>query len=142
MKCIFLDSDVILDFLRESSPQSDFTTTILTLAEQKQIKVFVSPLLYGDLYNLFVQKEGHKKMIEKLRNLNSLARSLRINNKIIKQALNSDLNHFGVSLQYFTARGYKKIEAIVTNRTEAYGHTKIAVFTPETYLVTIWNSAT
>ncbi len=137
MKSIFLDTDVLIEFLSDETPQAEFTTAILTLAEQKQLKVFVSPLLYADLYNRFLPMEGHKKLIGKLRKLNLITRALRVNNKIIKQAINSDFENFDTGLKYYTAKTNKKIEAIITNNVAAYGHSKIALFTPETYLITL-----
>ncbi len=137
MKNIFLDSDVITEFLSDENTQTEFTTAILTLAEQKQIKVFVSPLLYSNLYNRFLNQEGHKKLIGKFRKISMITRSLRINSKILKQAINSDNENFDTVLNYYIAKNNKKIEAIVTNNIDAYGHSKIALFTPETYLITL-----
>lgn len=139
MKKVFLDSGVIIEFLTDITPQTDFITAILTLAEEKQIKVFISPFNYIELYNRYKFKEGHKKILDKLRKLDLITRSLRVNNKIIRQALNSDFKSFDTSLDYSIARGNKKIDAIITNNVDNYAHSKIAVFTPETYLTTLQN---
>ena len=140
MKNIFLDSGIILDFLTNDSSQTDAITTILTLAEEKRIKVFVSPFLFSDLYNRFFNKENRKKFTEKLRKLHVIVRSSRINNKTIRQALNSDINDFRISLEYYSARGIKKTDAIITHDTSAYGQSKIALFTPALFLTTLWNN--
>lgn len=139
MKRVFLDFSVIIEFLTDLTPQTDFVTAILTLAEEKRIKVYISPFTYIELYNRYRFKEGHKKIMDKLRKIELVTRSLRVNNKIIKQALNADFSSFDTSLNYFIVRGNKKIDAIVTGNTDQYAHSKIAVFTPETYLITLRN---
>jgi predicted nucleic acid-binding protein len=142
MKNIFLDSGVITEFLTDNTRQTESATAILTLAELKQIKVFVTPFLYSNLYCRFVKSEGHKKMVEKLRKLRTITRTMKMNNKIINQALNSDIENLDMALQYFTARGLKKIDAIITNEVQAYGHSKIALFTPESFLSAYWDART
>jgi predicted nucleic acid-binding protein len=139
MKKVFLDSDVIIEFLTDLTARSEFITAILTLAEEKHIKVFISPFIYSELYSRYKYKDGHKKIIEKLRKLDMISRSLRVNNKIIRQALNADFNDFDTSLNYYIVRGNKKIDAIVTNHVENYANSKITIFTPETYLTTLRN---
>ena len=139
MKKIFLDSGVIIEFLTDPAPQTDFITAILTLAEEKRIKVSISPFTYIELYNRYKFKEGHKRIIDKLRKLDLITKSLRVNSKIIKLALNADFKSFETSLDYYIVRGNKKIDAIITNNVDNYTHSKIAIFTPETYLTTLQN---
>jgi predicted nucleic acid-binding protein len=140
MKSVFLDSGVIVDFMNDRTRQTEATASILTLAELKQLKVFVSPLLFSELYSEFAGEAGHKKVIDKLRKLKSITRPLKMNSKIISQALNAELENFEISLHYSIARSNKKIEAIVTNDIRDYGDSKIALFTPETFLMAYWNS--
>lgn len=140
MKNIFLDSGLISEFLTDDSSQTEAITTILTLAEEKRIKVYVSPFLYSDLHKKFNSIYGNDKLAGTLRKLNMIVRTARVNNKIIKQALHSDVNDFRTGLEYFTARGNKKINAIITNDPAAYYQAKIALFTPEIFLTTLWNT--
>ena len=139
MNKVFIDSGVIIEFLTDLTPQTDFVTAILTLAEEKRIKVYVSPFIYIELYNRYKFTEGHKRILEKLRKLELITKSLRVNNKIIKQALNADFVSFDTSLNYYIVRGNKKIDAIVTDNVDNYSHSKVAIFTPETYLTTLRN---
>ena len=140
MKNIFLDLGVITDFLNDNSRQTEATASILTLAELKQIKVYVTPFHYCVLYSKFQKTSGHKKILEKLRKLKMITRVMKATNKVIAQALNSALDDFGLALQYHTARGSKKIDAIVTNQVREYGNTGISIFTPETFLTAYWNT--
>ena len=140
MKNIFLDLGVITEFLSDNSRQTEATASILTLAELKQIKVYMSPFHYCVLYSKFLKPSGHKKILEKLRKLKMITRVMKATNKVVEQSLNSALNNFGIALQYHTARGSKKIDAIVTNQLQEYGNSGIALFTPETFLTAYWNT--
>ena len=78
--------------------------------------------------------------MDKLRKLNMITRTMKVSGKIINHALNSDLDDFGASLQYFTATGRGKIDAIVTNEIKGYGKSRIALFTPESFLSAYWDT--
>ena len=140
MKNIFLDLGVISDFLSDNSRQTEATASILTLAELKQIKVYVTPFHYGGLYSKYARTSGHRKIMEKLRKLNMITRTMKVSGKIIDHALNSGLDNFGTALQYHTATGSKKIDAIVTNHIQEYGNPGPALFTPETFLSAYWDT--
>jgi predicted nucleic acid-binding protein len=142
MKNVFLDTGVIVEFLSDKSRLTESTSAILTLAELKQLKVYVTPFLYNTLYCQFSKTDGHKKMIDKLRKLNAIARTLKVNKKIIAEALNSDLEHFDAALQYYTARTNKNIDLIVTNDAAVYGKSKIALFSPDAFLSGFWDKKT
>ncbi|HLF36168.1 MAG TPA: PIN domain-containing protein [Cyclobacteriaceae bacterium] len=140
MKNIFLDLSVISEFLSDNTLMTEAAASILTLAELKQLKVYVTPFHYCTLYSKFQRLSGHRKILEKLRKLKMITRVIKVNNKIIAHALNSDLDDFGNALQYVTATGNKKIDAIVTNDIRSYGQTRIALFTPESFLAAFWNT--
>ncbi|HYG38592.1 MAG TPA: PIN domain-containing protein [Cytophagales bacterium] len=134
MDKIFLDTDVILDFLLDRDPHSKDSTLLFNLSEQEKIKIVVSSLSYNNIYYITRKFIGHKEAINVLRSLSELTEISEVNAKIIKNALMSNFNDFEDGVQYFSAENEGTVKAIITRNIQDYKHSEIAVFTPEDYL--------
>lgn len=134
MKNIFLDTDVLLDFLLKREPFAIFAAKLINLGEQKKVRLHVSSLSFSNLYYLLKKFYSHEQAVEALSVLALLVKIREVNEKTIHQGLYSDFNDFEDSLQYFTAIQSKNIEAIITRNVKDYKHSKLPVFTPEQYL--------
>jgi len=62
MTDIFIDTDVIIDFLIDREPHSREAAIIFTLIEQKKLKGFVSSLTFSKLYYVLRKIESHIKL--------------------------------------------------------------------------------
>jgi predicted nucleic acid-binding protein len=137
MTDLFVDTDVIIDFLIDRKPHSRETAVIFTLAEQKKLKCFASSLTFGNLYYVLRKFESHNKVISKLESLSKILGILKVDEQTIKDALTSGFHDFEDSIQYFSALESKKIDVIITSNTKDYKKSDIPVLTPGEYLKTI-----
>jgi len=137
MTDLFVDTDVIIDFLIDRKPHSRETAVIFTLAEQKKLKCFASSLTFGNLYYVLRKFESHNKVISKLESLSKILGILKVDEQTIKDALTSGFHDFEDSIQYFSALESKKIDVIITRNTKDYKKSDIPVLTPGEYLKTI-----
>jgi len=136
MERLFIDTDVIIDFLIDRKPYSNDAAKIFSLIDQRKIKGCVSSLSFSNLYYVLRKVGSHKKVITSLQNLSEFVDILKVDSEIIKSALVSDFKDFEDSIQYFTALENKKIDFIITRNIRDFRETSLPVMTPETFLAT------
>jgi predicted nucleic acid-binding protein len=136
MTDLFIDTDVIIDFLIDRKPYSREAAIIFTLIEQKKIKGYVSSLTFSNLYYVLRKFESHSKVISKLDSLSKMLTIVKVEEQTIKKALSSGFPDFEDSIQYFSAMDNRKIDVIITRNTKDYKKSDISVMTPGDYLKT------
>lgn len=141
MENVFIDTDVIIDFLIDRKPFSMEAAELFSLIDQKKIKGCVSSLSFSNLYYVLRKFGTHKKVINSLQELSELVDILKVDSETVKSALFSDFKDFEDSIQYFTAQDYKKIDCIITRNTKDYKGTSLPVMTPGTFLAALENQA-
>jgi len=137
MTDLFIDTDVIIDFLIDRKPHSREAAIIFTLIEQKKLKGYVSSLTFSNLYYVLRKVEPHNKVISKLDSISRMLTILKVDQQTIKDAIVSGFSDFEDSIQYNCALDYKKIDALITRNTKDYKNSEIPVMTPADYLKTV-----
>ena len=141
MENVFIDTDVIVDFLTDRKPFSLESAKIFSLIDQKKIKGCVSSLSFSNLYYVLRKFGTHKKVISSLQDLSELVDILKVDSDIVKSALTSDFKDFEDSIQYFAAQEHKNVDCIITRNIKDYKDSSLPVMTPETFHVTFENTA-
>jgi predicted nucleic acid-binding protein len=136
MTDLFIDTDVIIDYITDRKPFADNAEKLFALIENKKLKGHTSSLCFSNLYYLLRQKLSRSKSISLLKDLAGLLNILKVDEDSILQALDSDIKDFEDAIQYFTASDYKKIDVIVTRNIKDYKHSSLPVMTPDTMLKT------
>ena len=136
MTDLFIDTDVIIDFLIDRKPFSREAAIIFTLIEQKKLKGFSSSLTFSNLYYVLRKIESHNKDISKLDSLSKMVGILKVEEQTIKNALASGFPDFEDSIQYFSAVDSKKIDVIITRNIRDFKKSEIPVMTPGDFLKT------
>jgi predicted nucleic acid-binding protein len=139
MTDLFIDTDVIIDFLVDRKPFSREAAIIFTLIEQKKLKGYTSSLTFSNLYYVLRKVEAHNKVISKLDSLSKMLSILKVEEQTIIKALASGFPDFEDSIQYFSAKENRKIDAIITRNTKDFKNSEIPVMTPGDYLKTSGN---
>lgn len=134
MTDIFIDTDVIIDFLIDRKPHSREAAIIFTLIEQRKLKGYVSSLTFSNLYYLLRKVESHNKVITKLESISRLLTILKVDKQTIKDSISSGFTDFEDSIQYNCARDYKKIDVLITRNIKDFKNSEIPVMTPADYL--------
>jgi predicted nucleic acid-binding protein len=134
MTDIFIDTDVIIEFLIDREPHSREAAIIFTMIKQKKLKGYVSSLTFSNLYYVLRKIESHKKVIVKLDSISRLLTILKVDQQTIKYAITSGFPDFEDSIQYNCALDYKKIDVLITRNIKDYKGSEIPVMTPADYL--------
>jgi predicted nucleic acid-binding protein len=134
MKDLFIDTDVIIDFLIDRKPFSREAAIIFTLIEQKKIRGNASSLTFSNLYYVLRKFESHSKVISKLDSLSELLNILKVDELTIKLALASGFPDFEDSIQHFCASESKKTDVIITRNVKDFKNSDLPIMTPGDYL--------
>jgi predicted nucleic acid-binding protein len=134
MTNLFIDTDVIIDFLIDRKPHSREAAIIFTLIDQKKLKGYVSSLMFSNLYYVLRKIEPHKKVILKLDSISKMLTILNVGEQNIRDAIESGFPDFEDSIQYFCSLDCKKVEVIITRNTKDYKKSMLPVMTPGDFL--------
>ncbi len=134
MRKILIDTDVILDFLFDRKPFSHHAAMILTFCERGLIEGYVTPVIISNTYYLLRKTAGHKKVIEKLKQLISILHILPMDRQVIERALYSEFKDFEDALENYAAVNDGEINAIITRNFKDFKRSEIGVFTPESFV--------
>jgi len=137
MTDLFIDTDVIIDFLIDRKPYSREAAIIFTLIENKKLKGYVSSFTFSNLYYVLRKAESHNKVLLKLDSISKILTILKVDQQIIKEAISSVFADFEDGIQYHCALGSGKIDVLITRNTKDYKNSAIPVMTPDDYLKTV-----
>lgn len=132
-KRIFLDTNVMLDFLGEREPFYEPIAKIATLAEKEKLTMVVSPISFTTV-NYFLSKfENSKIAREKLRKLKILSEICVLDEHTVEKGLNSSIEDFEDALQYFSATE-SECEIIITRNGNDFKQSLLPIMTPDEFL--------
>ena len=132
-KRIFLDTDIVLDFLGEREPFYEPIAKIATLADKGELTMIVSPISFAT-GNYFLSKyESPEIAREKLRKFKILCEVCSLNEQTIEKGLNSSIRDFEDALQYFSATE-SECDLIITRNGKDFKKSLLPVMTANEFL--------
>ena len=132
-KRIFIDTNIMLDFLGERDPFYTSIAKIATLAENGTLEMITSPISFATV-NYFISKfENSKIARNKLRKFKILTEIYHLNEQTLEKALNSSFSDFEDALQYFSA-AESNCDIIITRNGKDFKKSLLPVMTPDEFL--------
>lgn len=136
MQKIFLDTNIVVDFLGEREGFYEPAAKILTLADEKRIEVMTSPTSISKTYYLLSKFETTKAALEKIRKFKILCTSSVMDDEVIEKAIHSDFKDFEDAMQYFSAIG-SNCDVIITRNERDFKNALIPVMNAKSFLQTL-----
>lgn len=133
MMKVFLDTNILLDFLGERENFYEPAAKVLTLADKKEIKLFTSASSISTTYYLLSKYENMKSAIVKIRKFKLLCSISVCDDEVVEKALQSDFNDFEDALQYFSAIA-TGCDLIITRNEKDFKKALIPVMNAESFL--------
>jgi predicted nucleic acid-binding protein len=130
MKRLFLDTNVIIDFLADRKPFAEVAGRLFTYALEKKVKIYCSAISYNNIYYLIRQTQTHIPTVHLLDELFNMTEIISVDEKIISQSLKSDFRDFEDAIQYYCAQRVVGMEGIVTRNTKDFSKSRLPVLTP------------
>ncbi len=134
MKKVFIDTDVILDFLFDRTPFSEQSSQLLSLCEKGDIHGYVTSITLSNIYYLLRKTASHEKVIDSIKLLLKIIDVKTTDKKTVIEALNSGFKDFEDALQNFSAQNDEKIRVIITRNIRDYKLSDLSIMTPEAFL--------
>lgn len=133
MDKVFLDTDVILDFLLDRHDFSEASVFLLTLGDMGKISLYSSGLVFSNCYYVLRKISSHSKAIDALQSLGSFIHFATLDHKAVQDALHSSFKDFEDGLQNAVASS-AGIKVLITRNIKDYKQSNLAVMTPEVYI--------
>ncbi len=133
---LFLDTNVMLDFLGERDPFYISAAKIATLADKRSVQIVVSALSYATINYFLVGYYGLEKTKEKLRKFKVISEIAELDEVIIEKGLNSDFSGFEDALQYFSALR-TECDIIITRNGKDFKKSELPAMSPDEFLQSI-----
>jgi len=133
MKRVFIDSDVILDFLTKREPFTVEAMRLFEYATQKKLKLFVSSLLLNNINYIISKVESAQKSKSELIALLNFIEILPVGKTTVKKSLFSEFKDFENGLQNFCAEE-ARIGTIITRNIKDYSKSELVIQTPKDFL--------
>jgi len=130
---IFIDTDVILDFLLDRKPFSDQIGQLFQLSIDTDLQLCISPTTVTNINYIIGRIENKKQANLKTKKILKLVSVENVCQSTVNKAIQSKFKDFEDGVQNFCA-----IEAnhkiIITRNTRDYKESELAIFTPTEYL--------
>jgi predicted nucleic acid-binding protein len=133
MKKVFLDTNVVVDLLDKREPFYQSAVALFTLAYNKKISLYISPLTYATAAYL-LRKNGSERVKILLSNLRQLSKVTFMNDRVVDDALASPFDDYEDALQYYSALS-KQVDVIVTRNIRDFRSALLPVLTPDEFLM-------
>ncbi len=129
-KCVFVDSDVLIDVFSARKPFYDDSAYLLELAEYGVFLAFTSPLVIANVYYVLQKFSNKEVAFSSIRKVRTFIGVVDMNQRIVDRALNSSFSDFEDALQIYSAEN-AVMDIIVTRNVEHFRTSNLSVMTPK-----------
>jgi predicted nucleic acid-binding protein len=134
MTKVFLDTNIIIDFLAKREPFYIPAAEILEMASRDLIQIIVSALSIPTVHYILSKIiKDRSTLMRNLRNFKTIVEISDLTDGIIERGFNSDISDFEDALQYNCALD-SNCEVVITRNVKDYKTSKIPVMDAENYV--------
>jgi len=127
---VFLDTNVVIDFLADRHPFSIDAARIFDLAIDGGIKIYISAVSYNNIYYILRQLLSNNATIKLLEELADMSEITDVTADVIRKSLKTDFKDYEDAIQYYCALSIPAVDFILTRNTKDFKKSTIAVLTP------------
>ncbi len=129
---VFLDTNVVLDFVLDRDPFKTESEAIFLLREKEKIAIYVSALSLANIAHL-VKGHGRSPVVT-TEHLLHWVNVIDLKRNHFERNIRSQFKDFEDGLQYYAALEVNNIDAIVTRDRTGFKTSDIPVLTPKEFL--------
>ena len=133
MKKIFLDTDVVMDFLMKREPFAIESMKLMEYGNRKELELNISSLCLSNVYYLISRTENRFKAIEKVKGILKLVETLSVHKSTLTKAAYSDFKDFEDAIQNFCAEE-NGIKSLITRNVKDYSKSSLSIQTPREFI--------
>jgi len=133
MKKVFIDTDVILDFLIKREPFSVEAMKLFDYAVKGKLKLYASSLTFNNIHYVVSKLENVNKSKQKLMKLFDIIEILSVGKSTVRKSLFSDFKDFEDGLQNYCAEA-SGLETLITRNVKDYSTSNLLVQNPKEFI--------
>ncbi|WP_223653642.1 type II toxin-antitoxin system VapC family toxin [Hymenobacter psoromatis] len=130
MRHLFLDTNVLLDFILQRDGFGPAARQLFITAEAEEVVLYAAALSFSHIYYTLRKTNPPAERILALKNLASAVNVIPLTRPVIEAALALGFADFEDGLQYCAARAVSAIEAIVTRDAKGFAAGTLPILTP------------
>jgi len=133
MKRVFLDTDVLMDFLTKRQPFAVESMKLMEYGNRKQLELNVSSLSLSNVCYLIGRIESKAKARRRVQDVLKLVETLSVHKSTVEKAAYSAFKDFEDGIQNFCAEE-NGIGIIVTRNVKDYAKSDLSIQTPKEFI--------
>ena len=130
---VFVDTDIVLDVITRREPFYAPAAQIFSLAAEKKIELYISPVLIANLFYILRKRIGKETAINAIRKLRILAKVATVDEEIVDLVLSSGFKDMEDGFQYYSALK-AGISVLLTRNVKDFVGKELAIMNCEEYL--------
>ena len=130
MKKIFMDTNVVIDFLANRQPFSADAALLFNLAVESEVSIYISAVSYNNIYYILRQSLSNATTIKLMEGLADITKIADVTDAVIRHSLKSDFKDYEDAIQYHCALTIPEINFIVSRNTKDFKKSSLPVLTP------------
>ena len=136
MTSLFIDTNVMIDFLGEREPFYNEIAKIIVLAEKQELNITASSLSFVNTFYVLSKVHNKKSLKEILTKFRIICDVSNIDEINIDKSLYSAFNDFEDAVQYHSAL-HHKCNIFITRNKKDFKNAELPIMTPSEFLVSI-----
>ena len=128
-KCVFIDSDVLIDVFSERKPFYSDSAYFLELAEKGIFLAFTSHLVIANVFYVLQKFSNKETAMTAIRKIRTVIGIVDMNQRIVDRAINSSFSDFEDAMQIYAAEN-AVMDIIVTRNVEHFKGSNLSVLSP------------
>ncbi|RYD75901.1 MAG: PIN domain-containing protein [Sphingobacteriales bacterium] len=137
MKQVFMDTNIVIDFLANRQPFAMDAAKIFDLAVNGKVRIFIAAVSYNNIYYILRQYMSGSATLKLLGELADMTEITDVTAVIIRQSLKTDFKDYEDAIQYHSALSIADLDFIVTRNTKDFKKSTLAVLTPTEALASL-----
>ena len=133
MTKIYIDCNILIDWLVDREPFSYYASKIIELTEKKKIESYISALTLASTYYLIAKELSKKIANQFLRDSATLFRFTDLPGSVIRKAIEKKYKDFEDDLHYYTAVEYK-LDFLITRNKKDFKSENIVIIDAEEFV--------
>lgn len=130
MKHLFLDTNVVLDFLGRREPFAEDALEIFRAGLEQRARLYVASLSFSTIFYTSRKQSNSQQARSLVTHLEQLVSIVAVDAAIVQQAIAGPFGDFEDGLQHGAAISLPQIEAIVTRDASGFKASVLPVLTP------------
>ena len=129
-KCIFIDSDVLIDVFAKRQPFYFHSAKCLELAESGNYNAYTSPLIIANVFYVIHKFSDKTTAIECIKKIRQYINIVNVDQNCVDQALGSEFTDFEDAIQNYSAEN-AVMDAILTRNVAHFKKSNLSIMLPE-----------